>query len=224
MATDTQFGFVRFFDDFTDDAINTNNWSVTDMTGGTNFAINVQVNGVLRGIAHTSADQGVILLGELNWQADDGGPLIFECRMKPEANTGALYYMGFSDAKTQEQAMDYNGGSLTTAATDAVGFYYAGSESSPTWRCGGVKNGTDSTQTAASSNFNPATGTWQTFRIVLDENGDGSFYIDGNIIVEGVEDCVTVDTSLLQTVGVWMDATSVPQMDIDYIYVSKGRV
>ena len=224
MATDTGFGRVTFFDDFVGDTLDSNAWSVNRITGGTNFAIGVAVSGTVVGTAHTTAAQGVLLIGELNWQADDGGPLIFETRAKIGTTLGSLVFLGFTDAKTAEMAMDYNGGSYTSTATDAVGFYYAGGETAATWRCGGVKNGTDSTQTAAVSGHNPVLDTYQTFRIVVNEAGDASFYIDGDLVVENVEDCVTAGTSLLQEISIFEDTVDNGTLTADYIYVSKGRV
>ena len=224
MATDTGFGRVRFFDDFLGDTFNGDNWIVDDITGGTNFAINVQVNGVIRGSAHTGAGQGTLLHGELIWQADDGGPLVFECRFKPETTLDSLYFVGFTDEKTGEMPLDYNGSTFASTASDAVGFYYAGGESSPTWRCGGVAGDVDSTQTAANAKHNPVLSTFQTFRIVVNEDGSASFFIDGDIVVENVAGCVTKGTSVMACFQVCKDATSTGLMDVDYCYVSKGRV
>ena len=224
MATDTGFGRVRFLDDFLGDTLNTFNWTIDDITSGTNFAINVQVNGVARGTAGTAAGQGVLLHGELTWQADDGGPLVFETRFKPVTSLSTLYFVGFTDEKTGEMPMNYNGGTFTTTASDAAGFYYAGAETAATWRCGGVAGDTDSTQTAAAAEFNPVLATYQTFRVVIDEGGAGSFYIDGDLVVENVSGCLTTSTSVMPCLGVFKDGTSAGIMDADYVYVSKGRV
>jgi len=82
MSTDTSFGRVRFFDDFLDDTLDDNAWTIDDLTSGTNFVIAEAVNGTAYGVAGTAADQGVLLHGTLDWQANAAGPLIFETRIK----------------------------------------------------------------------------------------------------------------------------------------------
>lgn len=224
MATDTSFGRVRFFDDFLDDTLDDNAWTIDDITGGTNFVIAEAVNGTAVGTAHTSAGQGVLLHGTLDWQADDGGPLIFETRVKLGVTLSSLIFVGFTDEKTGEMPMDYNGGSLTTTADDAAGIYMAGGETGYTWRCGGTANTVDSTQTAADSKYNPVSGTYQTFRVVVNENGYGSFFINGDLIVENVAGCLTVGTSVMPCLQVCEDAVASGTLTADYVYVSKGRV
>ena len=226
MATDTGFGMCRIFDDFLGDTFSSDMWTVAEDGGaaGAVFVINTQVNGVIRGTVtnNTSTDIEVIY-GAVNWEADDAGPLTFECRIKPITSLSQLIFVGLSDEGKAERPIDYNGGTQTTTATDAVGFYYAGGVSSATWRCGGVKNGSDSTHTAASSVYDPVLTTYQTFRVVVAVDGSASFYIDGNIIVENVASCVTASTSLCPIIAITDDGAAA-SLDVDYIYVSKGRV
>ena len=223
MSTDTAFGRVRFFDDFLGDTLNSNDWLVDDITGGTNFVISAAVNGTIVGTAHTSAGQGVLLHGELIWQADDGGPLVFETRAKLGVTLSSLIFVGFTDEKKGEMPLDYNGGSFSSTASDAAGLYYAGGETAATWRCGGVAGGVDSTQTAANSKYNPVSGTYQTFRVVVNENGYGSFFINGDLIVENVAGCLTKGTSVTPCLQVCEDAVASGTMTADYVYVSAGR-
>lgn len=224
MSTDTSFGRVRFFDDFLDDTLDDNAWTIDDITGGTNFVIAEAVNGTAVGVAHTSAGQGVLLHGTLDWEANDGGPLIFETRVKLGTTLSSLIFVGFTDAKTGEMPMNYNGGTFTSTASDAAGFYYAGGETAATWRCGGVAGDVDSTQTAASSDLNPVADTYQTFRVVVNEGGYGSFYINGEIVVENVAGCLTAGTAVMPCLQVCMDAVASGTLTADYVYVSKGRV
>lgn len=224
MATDTGFGIVRFFDDFLVDTFNGDAWTTNTASSATAFAVNVQVNGVIRGgAANDSSNDYSVIYGELLWQADDGGPLIFEARIKPITSLSCMYFVGLSDEKTAEMPIDYNGGALTTTADDAVGFYYAGGEASATWRYGGVANTTDSDQAAAASGYNPVLTTYQTFRIVVNPDGAASFYINGNIIAENVSGCLTADTSVMPFIAIRDDGAA-GSLDCDYVYVSKGRV
>ncbi len=224
MATDTGFGMVRFFDDFLVDTLETAAWTAAAAASGTAFVANVQVNGVMRGtVTNNSSSDLSVLYGELLWQADDGGPLVFEARVKPITSLSCLYFVGVSDAKTSEVPLDYNGGSFTSTATDAAGFYYAGGVANTTWRYGGVAADSESTQTAAPVRHNPVLTTYQTLRVVLNASGAGSFYIDGELLSENVSGCVTATTSLAPFIALRDDGAA-GSLDVDYVYVSKGRV
>lgn len=225
MATDTGFGMVRLFDDFIGDTLATDNWTTAEDGGGAGavFVTNTQTNGVIRGtVTNNSSADIEVVYGAVIWEADDAGPLVFECRIKPITSLSQLIFVGLSDEGKAEVPIDYNTSTQTTTATDAAGFYYAGGVSSATWRCGGVKAGVDSTHTAASSAYDPVLTTFQTFRVVLDADGNGSFYINGNIIAENVSNCVTVSTALCPIIAITDDGAAA-SVDVDYIYVSKGR-
>lgn len=224
MATDTGFGTVRFFDDFLGDTMDANSWAADETGNSTNFAINAQRNGVVRGtVTSNSSSDIAVLYGELNYRPNMNGPLTFEARITPITSLSQMIFAGLSDEKTVEKPIDYNGGTQTTTATDAVGFYYAGGETSATWRCGGVAAGTDSTHTAVSSRLNPVVATWQTLRVVVDADGGASFYINGEIIKENVSGCCTKTVSLMPFLAVSDDGAAA-SLDVDYVFVSVGRL
>jgi hypothetical protein len=222
-STDTGFGQVRLFDDFLG-TLNLDNWNIDKGNAGVNFACSdVDVNGMTHGeVTSNSSNDLAVLYGELIWKANSAGPLIFEARACINTSLSQLIFIGLSDEATAERPMDYNGSTLTTAATDAVGFYYAGGVSSTTWRCGGVKAGSDSAQTAAGSKHNPVADTYQTFRVVVNPDGSASFYIDGDIIVENVANCVTASTALAPFFSITDDGAA-GFLFIDYCYLSVGR-
>lgn len=223
MSTDTGFGQVRFFDDFLGDTLNTDPWAAASTNSATAFAISAQVNGVVRGtVTNNSSNDLSVLYGELNWQADDGGPLIFEARCAIITSLSQQIYIGLSDEKTTEKPMDYNGGTLTTTATNAAGFYYAGGEASATWRYGGVKAGADTTHYAVASRLNPVLSTFQTFRVVVNADGAASFYINGEIVKENLANAVTASTSLLPYFSIADDGAA-GSLDVDFCFMSKGR-
>lgn len=222
-STDTGFGQVRLFDDFNRPVIDTNVWTANKNNSATAFAINAQVNGVLRGtVTNNSGNDLSWVYNSLNYQADDGGPLIFEARVALVTALTTNVFVGLSDEATGEVPISIDSGTVTTTATDAAGFYYAGGESTPVWRCGGVANGTDSTQTAAAATRNPVAGTFQTLRGVLNGDGLGSFYIDGHVIAENVSGCVTKTVSVMPYFAISDDGAA-GSLDIDYVFVSKGR-
>lgn len=223
MATDgTSFGKVRLFDDFNRAVIDTNRWVAGSTNSATAFAINAQVNGVLRGtVTNNSSNDLSDVYASLNYQAANGG-IYFEARCAIITSLSQLIFIGLSDEATNERPIDYNGGTLTTTATDAVGFYYAGGEASATWRYGGVKNGTDSAHAAAPARHNPVAATFQTFRIVVNPDGAASFYINGDLIKENVASCVTAGTSLMPYFSITDDGAA-GSLDVDYAFCESGR-
>lgn len=223
MSTDTGFGRVRFFDDFIGDTLEVGPWTAASTNSATAFAINAQVNGVVRGtVTSNSGNDLSVLYGELNYQADDGGPLIFEARAAIITALTVNVFLGMSDQKASEVPISINSGTVTTTATDGAGFYYAGGESTPAWRCGGVDSDVDSTQTAAAARFAPVLSTMQTLRVVLNPDGAGSFYINGEVIAENISGCATPGTSLTPFFAISDDGAA-GSLDVDYCYVSKGR-
>lgn len=222
MSTDSSFGEVRLFDDFNRPVIDTNVWTAASTNSATAFAINTQVNGVIRGtVTNNSSNDLSVVYSALNYQAANGG-IVFEARCAIATSLSQLIFIGLSDEATTERPIDYNGGTLTTTATDAVGFYYAGGEASATWRYGGVKNGTDSAHAAAASRFNPVLATFQTFKIVVNADGSASFYINGDRLAENVANCVTAGTSLTPYLA-HTDDGAAGSFDADYCFVKSGR-
>src|SRR3990167_6957815 len=103
MATDTPKGLVRFFDEFLGDAINLDLYVTNSDSGGTAFAVNIQHNGVVRGGVDATDDDITNLFGEVQWRADNGGPLMLEMRVKAVTSVAdGETYAGFSDATTDE--------------------------------------------------------------------------------------------------------------------------
>ncbi len=222
-STDSGFGKVRLFDDFLVASVNLDDWNINQANAGVNFAIATAVNGTIRGtVTNNSSVDMAVLYNELVWKPNSAGPLIFEARCAIVTSLSQLIFIGLSDQAAAERPMDYNGGTLTSTASNAVGFYYAGGVSSTTWRCGGVKADADSTQTAAHVKHNPVLATFQTFRIVVNPDGSASFYIDGDIIVENVANACTAATALMPFFSITDDGAA-GSLDVDYAYCTAGR-
>jgi hypothetical protein len=223
MSTDSGFGVVRLFDDFNCTTLNSLLWTAASNNSGTAFAISAAVNGTMRGtVTSNSGNDSSTVYGSLNYHADDGGPLIFEARVAIQTALTVNVFFGLSDQAAEEIPISIQSGTVTTTATDAAGFYYAGGESTPVWRCGGVAADVDSTQTAASAVHNPVVATFQTLRVVLDADGKGSFYINGVAIAENVSGCVTKTVALMPFFCISDDGAA-GSLDVDYCYVSGGR-
>lgn len=224
MSTDSGFGKVKFFDDFlghADDA--TINWSEGSDSGGT-YAINLQDNGVERITSAGTSGNAAAICTALQWEAENGGPLIFEARVKSvTAITDRCYFIGLDDTKhtgtTVVTAFEMSGTTLTTNCSDAVGFMYDTGADNDYWYCCGVK--ADADATPVNTSIAPKT-TWQTLRVVVSVEGDATFFIDGKY-VGSVEDAVTPSDKLQGTVLVETRATATKIIDVDYVYIEGGR-
>lgn len=224
-ATDSPKGKVRFFDDFFGKALDATNWWNTNSdSGGTAFAINLQQNGVIRGGVDGTDNDLTNLFGEVIWRADAGGPLTLEIRAKTVTSVAnGETYIGFSDATTDENPLLVSTTDvLTSAADDAAGFMYTGGGTA-NWKVAGSKATADTAVYACNvgADNTPVVGTWQTFKIVINEDGDADFYING-IFQRRVDNAVTATTLLNVAVCVQSGGTA-RSLDIDYIEVTSGR-
>lgn len=228
MSTDSGFGKIKIFDDFighADDAAI--NWSEGVDGGGGSLAISLQDNGVERLTTHTSTGTLSGICTPLQWMAENGGPLIFEARVKSvTAIIGRAYFIGFGDTKyvtnTIANPIEMSSEAQTSTDSNAVGFMYDTACTYENWYCVGVK--ADADATPVNTGIPPAAaGTWQTLRVVVSVEGDATFFINGRY-VGSVEDAVTASTKLQG--GVLIEqrgGTTARTIDIDYVYIEGGR-
>ena len=226
MATDTNKGRVHLFHDFNCPAVDeTNDIDAGTENSGTQ-AISVLENGVYRLTTGTTADNRVAFATALNYQADNGGPLSAEFRVKSvTAITTRAYFIGFTDvvpSGTLENPIEQSGTTLTSTASNAVGFMYDTASTTDNWYAVGVKADTDavSVETGVAP---AAAGTYQTLKVVVNQDGDADFYIDGKW--EGrVDNAVTASTSLCAICLVETRTGGASSLDCDYREVWAGRV
>ena len=227
MATDTGFGKVKLFDDFLGDVI-ADQYSTGAETGGTggSTAITAAVNGALRITTDDQTDgDRIALTYQLNWQASDGG-MIMEARIKNvTAITLRTLFVGFTDvlaaSTVVEMPIEMSGSTVTSTATDAVGFMYDTASTNDTWYGIGVK--ADSDATPVDTGVAPVAGTYQTLRVVVNADGDADFYINGKY--EGhVDDAITASVDCTPIIALEAQgAAGAKIVDVDYLYVEGGR-
>ncbi len=224
MATDTGFGKVKVFEDFLGPAVDeTNDWLPgTSGTGST--SINIDDNGYQRITTGTTTGNIESTSSTLIWEPENGGPLTFEARVKSVTDIlTRAYFIGFSDVAqgtTLQNPIEMSGTTLTTTAPDAVGFMYDTAADNDYWYLVGVK--ADADATSVNTEIAP-TITDQTLRVVVNEEGDAKFFIDGKYVGE-VKDAVTASDKLCATVLVEnRSSTTARSLDIDYLYIEGGR-
>ena len=171
---------VHFHDHFTDDTLSTDKWlaTVTNHTIAVNHATNRHC---VLFTTDTTDNEASFLATPLCWEDDQNA--IAEFRIKVSDVSAVCLYVGFSDATfeaTPDMPIDYSGGTLAAAATNAVGIVMDGDDTvngASSIVGVGVNGGT--LETAIDSATDWADGEWHTLRVELNPDGDAVFYLDG---------------------------------------------
>lgn len=221
-----------FFDDFLGDAINLDYYTLTEGTDSATSTAAIVSGGVGGVLRLTTGDAGTgyaadaeQLTGHLQWKAS-GGKLTFQTRLKLSAITTCQAFIGFTDdATTLEIPIDSAGSAntITTTATDAVGFFFDTDMTADTWWIAGVANGTDATH--QNTTFAPVADTYATFRVEVGTDGSAVFFYNGLPVGTKMTGAVTASVALCPVITVSkLSVTASMTADIDYIYVSQDRV
>lgn len=221
---------ASFWDDFDGNALSTR-WKLiegTDSATSDAAPLSGGIGGVLRittGDAGTglAADQ-IEVLEILQWKSEGGG-LAFQTRLKLSAITTCYGFMGFTDQAASLEApieSAASGDTITTNATDAVGFMFDTRMATDNWWLVGVANDVDAT--AQNSALAPVADTYQTFRLEIDKDGNASFFINGAPIGTKMSGAVTKSVALVPiiTFGKTSVAASMT-IDVDYAHVAMVR-
>lgn len=188
------------WDRFTGIAIDsTNRWAVEASLGtGDTIAISeVQGGSVLMTTGSVDNDSEMLSTAII-YSADKKA--ICEWRITITDVSGTGLFVGFSDAKVEINnsiAIHYPDDTLTTVATNAVGFVIDADHSTSSIMCEGVKAGTDAT--SDDTDIDWADGETKVLRVELDVDGNAVFLVDGNT-VGYVANAVTDSTLLCATV------------------------
>ena len=225
-SIDTGFGKVVWHEDFPGPAVDTTNDVVVGETGaGGTQAFNAQANGALRLVTDALDDDNAGVGGALIWKANSGGPLIFEARVASvTAITLRAYYVGLTDTLVSSIEMPFELATttLTSTATDAVGFVYDVDATNAYWHCVGVKANVDGV--FVNTGVAPAAaGTFQTLRVVVDSDGNAEFFIDSKW-VGSMTNAVTASVAQCAAFVLESRSAAAKTADIDYFHVESGRV
>jgi hypothetical protein len=216
------------FDDFLGDVL-ADEWgaAVGSDTAGATAAINAQIGGVVRmttanSTAGTMATNGAQLHSALNWEAENGG-LVFEARVKLSAITGVALFVGFTDQVAALEIPIQSAGSsetLTSNATDAVGFLFDTAMATDNIWLVGVKNNTDATH--QNSGKAPTAATFHTYRIEVDSSGNATFFFDNVQVGTVMAGALTASVALTPVIAAFSNSTA-KNVDVDYIFVQSER-
>jgi len=191
-------------------------------------AINAQVGGVLRLSAGdgdgTVAVDGSQVVVALPWTANAGG-LSFECRLKITDITLGSVYVGFTDSTSLEEPFSVSAATITSTATNGVGFVYDTAMTTDQWWVVGVNGDTDAVGSGTTGTA-PVNATYQRLRCDIDSDGLGaSFYINDTLVSTREDAVCSASATLYFTVFANGNGTnaSAHTVDVDYIWIECDR-
>lgn len=221
---------VVMFDDFLGDVL-ADQWDLQEGTDSATGAAAILAGGIGGVLRITTGDAGTGLAADmeqitqaLQWQASNGD-LVFQTRIKLSAITTCYVFLGFTDLAASLEAPIESAGAantITTNATDAVGFMFDTRMDADTWWLVGVANGVDAT--AQNTGFAPVADKYETFRIVVNSSGSATFYRNGNQVGTAMAGAVTAAIDLTPTINVSKTSVAASMTaDVDYVHVAMNR-
>jgi hypothetical protein len=220
---------VAFTDDFIGDAVDAR-WNVVEGTDSGTSGDSILAGGIGGVLRLTTGDAGTGLAADmiqvtqaLQWQASNGG-LAIEARFKLSAITTCYAFFGWTDLTTLEAPIESaaSGDTLTSNATDAVGFMFDTRMTTDNWWLVGVANNTDAT--AQNSGYAPVADTYEVLRIELSAAGVATFFRNGVQVGTAMTGAVTAATDLTPTIAVSKTSvTASMTLDCDYITMAMFR-
>lgn len=221
MAEDTAFGEVRLFDDFLGTTYDQYMWAENHGDGTAN--ISEIENGVFLFDNDGTDGDKINLMGAAIWQPSVQGTIVFEARVRLVTSILQGVFIGLSDEVTNETPADIDGGTtLATDADDVVGFVYESDKGSD-WYVITSKAQADGALT--DTTIGPTKDVYQTFRIVVETNGDCRFFIDGDeITASGAARKAAITTSVQFCPAIAQLANNTAaDVHVDYVLMKAGR-
>jgi hypothetical protein len=220
---------ISFFDDFLGDVIDAL-WNLVEGTDSATSDAAILAGGIGGVLRITTGDAGTGLAADmpqltqaLQWQASNGG-LTFEARIKLSAITTCYAFLGFTDLVTLEAPIisAASADTLTSNATDAVGFMFDTRMATDTWWLVGVATDVDATH--QNTGFAPVADTYETFRIEVTAAGVATFFRNGLQVGTAMTGALTAAADLTPTIAVGKTSVAASMTaDLDYVHVSMLR-
>lgn len=218
-------GRVCLEDDFLGPTLLTN-WAGVAENSGTAAIVAAKAGGQVNLVTGTSSGNRAHLWSGLNHLASEGSIDVAFIVSNRSAITNRAIFIGLTDVGTQEQPIEISGVTVTSNATDAVGFVYDTDATNDIWYIQGVAGDVDTPLTAATwngdSTLAPVAETQDEFRIIVSTDGDATFYINGEY-VGTVTNAVGTTTLLTPIVSLEARTTAAQTLWIDYGYIESGR-
>lgn len=216
-------------DDFEGDVI-ADQWNYVEGTDSATSAAAILAGGIGGVLRITTGDAGTGLAAdmaqltrELQWQASNGG-LSFQTRIKLSAITTCYVFVGFTDVVTLEAPIESaaSANTLTSNATDAVGFMFDTRMTDDKWWLVGVATDVDATH--QNTGFAPVADDYETLRVDVSAAGVATFFRNGLQVGTAMTGAVTAGADLTPTIAVSKTSVAASMtMDIDYVHVAMSR-
>lgn len=228
MRLNDPFAVVQY-DDFLGDVV-ADQWNFTEGTDSSTSdgAITEAVNGIFLltpgDSAGTIAADGAQLNSALQWKASSGG-LVFMTRVALAAVTSVSCFVGLTDTKSLEQPIHSaaSADTITTNATDAVGFFFDSSMTTQKWFAAGVANDTDATH--QNTGIAPVAATYDVLRVDINTSGEAIFSINGAQVGTKMTGALTTTVALTPCLIVRpRSAVAGKTLSIDYVYTACNRI
>ena len=221
---------VEFFDDFLGDLIK-DEWNYVEGTDSATSSAAILAGGIGGQLRITTGDAGTGLAADMaqlthdvsQWQASNGG-LAIEGRFKLSAISICYCFFGFTDVGMLEAPIESaaSANTLTSNATDAVGFMFDTRMTDDNWWLVGVADDVDATHEDTGSA--PVADTFATFRVEINSTGVATFYYNGANVGSAMTGAVTAANDLTPTFAVSKTSVAASMTaEIDYIHVSMNR-
>lgn len=232
----TRAPFVRLWDDFVGDTLNTDLWVATQTGAGTAWAVSstagdpVAAHGGWISATTEAIDAAANELGSMaattvgNFRADrarNDSLLVFEASLSLPVITTIIVNAGFTDDETEGAAlaMSLSGTTWTTTATDAALWVFDTNATTDVFNGQTVDTDVDGTHVAGIA---PVAATATVLRIEIDNTGQAYFYQDGvnrGTVTAGVTETVP----LIPYVAVGSTTTTAVSLEADYVLAACPR-
>jgi hypothetical protein len=150
------------------------------------------------------------------------GAKVLEARLKLSAITTVSVFFGWTDQKAALEIPIESAASadtITTNATDAIGFMFDTSMATDNIWLTGVNN--DADETPQNSATSPVADTYITLRIETNTAGDATFYINGVIAGSQMTTAAATGVTLYPTLAASARTTASRTMTVDYLYLRQ---
>lgn len=198
-------GQVYLYDDFLGAVINPVFGGVTENSGSAAIVV-AQDGGVAGLVTGTSSGNRSSLTTGLNHLVSNGS-IVVQWRAKPVSSVADVaYFNGLTDTVSLEFPIEISGTTITSNATNAVGFMYDTAATTPTWRAVAVNGDADATPVVIGLNGAttqlPVAGVYEQFRIEVTPEGDATFFYgqeSGDETVQGFQQVAFIANAVATT-------------------------
>ena len=218
-------GRVCLEDDFLGPTLLTT-WAGVAENSGTAAIVAGKAGGQVNLVTGATSGNRAHLWSGLNHLASEGSiEVVFIVSNRTDVADRALF-IGLTDVGTQETPIEISGTTITSNASNAVGFVYDTDATSDIWYIQGVAGDVDTPLTAATWNGDstlvPVAETQDEFRIIVNTDGDATFYINGEY-VGTVTNAVGTTALLTPIANIETRENGANTLWVDYGKVESGR-